>query len=170
MEPFLGMIMPVAFDFAPQGWALCNGQLMSIAQYSALFSLLGTEFGGDGRTTFGLPDLRGRSPRGAAMQTRGQKLGSEAVTLTDATMPSHSHPFVASQLAIAGRAPIAPDDMVIASGNIPAGNLYGSAEAPVALAQTNIGHTGGGIAHPNMQPSLCVNYVIALQGIFPQRS
>ncbi|KEO50784.1 hypothetical protein TP2_14245 [Thioclava pacifica DSM 10166] len=164
------MIMPVAFDFAPRNWALCNGQLMSIAQYSALFSLLGNEFGGDGRTSFALPDLRGRSPRGAPIQTRAQQAGSETVTLTETTMPSHSHPFVASQLAIAGRAPIAPDNKVIASGNIPAGTLYGSVEAPVALAQTNIGHTGGGNAHPNMQPSLCVNYIIALQGIFPQRS
>lgn len=170
MEPFLGMIMPVAFDFAPKNWAFCNGQLMSVAQFPALFSLLGAEFGGDGRTTFALPDLLGRSPRGGTIQTRAQQAGHETVTLTEATMPSHSHPFVASQLAIAGRAPIAPDNKVIASGNIPAGNLYGSAGAPVALAQTNIGHTGGGIAHPNMQPSLCVNFIIALQGIFPQRS
>lgn len=170
MEPFLGMIMPVAFDFAPKGWALCDGQLLPIAQNQALFALLGTYYGGDARVTFALPDLRGRSPRGTAASQPGAVSGVETVSLTKAQMPSHSHVFNAAQDAIASRVPTPPDNQLVASGNIPSGTLYGAPNAVVALSEANIQNVGGSVPHNNMQPYLTVNYIIALQGIFPSRS
>ncbi|KEP69986.1 tail collar protein [Thioclava dalianensis] len=170
MEPFLGMVMPVAFNYAPTNWALCNGQLMQISQNQALFALLGNRFGGDGRSTFALPDLRGRAARGAQSLRPGVMSGVETVTLTEAEMPSHTHAFNAAQDQISGRVPTPPDGKLVAGGTIPSGTVYGAPNAPVTLSDANISSAMGGTAHNNMQPFLTVNYIIALSGIFPSRS
>lgn len=159
-EPFLSEIRLMSFVFAPRGWALCNGQLLPINQNQALFSLLGTTYGGDGRVTFALPDLRGRVPAhvGDGL-TLGQRGGQEAVTLTTANLPTHTH-FVT-----AGGAADTAD---------PAGARFAATAAfhyntspQVAMAPGAVGTTGGSQAHLNMAPSLVLSYAIALQGIFP---
>jgi microcystin-dependent protein len=170
-EPFIGEIMMVAYTFCPRGWAEANGQLLPIAQWSALFSLYGTTYGGDGRTTFGLPDLRGRAPvnvgqgPGLSNRTLGEKGGSETNTLTVNQLPPHSH----SLSATSGNA---------GSGD-PAGNLlantgrddvYASGAADAAMAASAIGSTGSGQAVNNMQPYQVIRFCVALQGIFPSRS
>ncbi|TNF27412.1 MAG: phage tail protein [Deltaproteobacteria bacterium] len=167
-EPFIGQIMMFGGNFAPRGWALCDGQLMSIAQNSALFSILGTTYGGDGVTTFGLPDLRGRFPMhpgngpGLSPRRLGDKTGAESVTLTTEQLPPHSHPIaVEAVLPEVDPATPAPDKIVAynaASGATPV-------QVP-ALA----GNTGGGQSVPTLPPMRCVNFIIALQGIFPSRS
>lgn len=171
MEPFLGQIQAFGFNFAPRGWAKCEGQLISIAQNTALFSLLGTLYGGDGRTTFALPDLRGRMPMhegrgpGLTVRTLGEKGGAESHTLTTAQIPSHSHAVQPG--ATAGKASL--DTPV---GNFPAnegGNAYAkSADAKMGAFQTD--PTGGSQAHNNMPPYVVLNWCIAIQGIFPSRS
>lgn len=167
MDPFIGTIMPVGFGFAPKNWALCNGQLLAIAQYQALFSLIGTWFGGDGIKTFALPDLRGRSPVGMANDP-GQTYGSETVTLTVEQLAAHTHAFEATTAAGPGGRPgPATGKLFGASPNTT--TLYGQSASPVSLAPVNVGVTGGGQPHNNMQPYLTVNYIIALYGIFPSR-
>lgn len=168
MDPFIGTIMPVAFDFAPKGWALCDGQLLSISQNQALFSLLGTRFGGNGIQTFALPDLRGRTPRGASGGNPGAMRGQETVTLTTAQLPAHSHAINATQSPGAGRGATDPAGKLLATPTVPGGmTIYGQPVAPVALSTDNLTPAGGGQAHGNMQPSLAVNFIIALVGIFP---
>ena len=160
MDPLLGMIVLFAGNFAPRGWAFCNGQLLSIAQNTALFSILGTTYGGDGRTTFALPDLRGRVPLHAGASTGpglshrelGERGGSESVALTGAQLPPHQHTLQA-----------APE----ANGD-PAGGILAAA-TDEKRGQTVTGVAGGGQPHDNMQPYLGLNYIIALQGIFPSR-
>lgn len=168
-EPFLGQININAFGFAPKGWALCNGQLLPINQNQALFSLLGTQYGGDGRTTFALPDFRGRAAvhRGAGLE-QGQTAGAESVTLTDAQMPLHSHALMASA------------DFAISSmpGNaLPAARprgglaLYATGGRPARMTHPGtVGVAGASQAHPNMQPFNTLNFVIAMAGIFPSRN
>ena len=171
-EPFLGEIRMVGFDFAQRGWALCDGSLLQISQYSALFSILGTTYGGDGETNFGLPDLRGRAPvhpgsgPGLDSISLGQKSGEERHTLTQGEMPNHTHSPQGSALQ--------------ATSTNPAGNVLASRPrrgvraftTPASLTPlNNAGQaTGGGQAHNNMQPSLVVNFQIALEGIFPSRN
>ncbi len=161
MEPFLGQLMLVPYNFAPRNWAFCEGQLLPISQYSALFSLLGTNFGGDGRTTFGLPDLRGRVALGAGQgpglsnYVLGEKAGQEQVTLLASQIPAHAH--AASTQSASESNPTA---------NVPAFVPIYSKTADAALAPSG-GQSG---AHENRQPFLVLNYVIALQGIFPSRS
>jgi microcystin-dependent protein len=163
-DPFLGEIKLLSFGFAPRGWALCAGQLLPINQNQALFSLLGTQYGGDGRVTFALPDLRGRVPVhiGGGI-VPGQSAGAESVTLTTAQMPSHGHARASSLQATS----------VNASASVPAGQprrgvaRYTNAGAPVVL--NGAGVAGGGQPHPNTQPTLVLNFAIALQGIFPSR-
>ncbi|HEX8626496.1 MAG TPA: tail fiber protein [Allosphingosinicella sp.] len=163
-EPFLAELRLMSFAFAPKGWAMCNGQLMPINQNQALFSLLGTTYGGDGRVNFGLPDLRGRVPihfRGS--HTLGEKAGTETVTVTQAQMPQHIHFFQANSTP--GNTPN-PTNNVLASNN----NLY---TAPANLTNLNpatISSTGGSQPHENRQPYLVLNYCIALQGIFPSQN
>lgn len=169
MEPFLGMIMPVSFNFAPMGWALCDGQLVMISENQQLYSLLGTNFGGDGRVTFALPDLRGRSPRGVSVTHPGTSSGAEAVTLSVAELAPHSHMLNASQTQVAGR-PSSPLGKAFAAGTAPAGTLYGEPANTVALGPNNIAASGGGRAHDNMQPYLVINYIIAMEGDFPPRN
>jgi microcystin-dependent protein len=177
MEPFIGQISLFGFNFAPRGWAQCNGQLLPIAQYQALFSLLGTTYGGNGTTTFGLPDLRGRLPMHvSAAHPQGETSGAEQVTLTVAQLPPHSHPVNATaNLACASGAGTAD----IPTGNIPAGsatdeNYAAASAANGAMAPLNVsgtvGNTGGGQPVPILPPFQVLNYCIALEGIYPSRS
>jgi microcystin-dependent protein len=165
-EPFLGMIIIFGGNFAPKGWAMCNGQIMAINQNTALFSLLGTTYGGNGQTTFALPDLRGRVPLhigqgpGLSSYVEGQIGGAENVTLTSGEMPSHTH----SQPATGG-----VETTNRPSNAIPArGGIYGTTPDGSLLAATT--SAGGNQPHENRQPYLAINYIIALQGIFPARN
>jgi microcystin-dependent protein len=174
VEPFLGQLMCVAFTYAPKGWAMCQGQLLQISQNTALFSLLGTTFGGDGRTTFALPDLRGRvansSGQGPGLQNYnlGQVTGSESVTLTQQQMPLHQHVWSATQTAAnaTGDAGSVLADTAATAGL----NVYKSNPQPNAvLNPATIGNYGGSQPHENRSPFLAQNWIIALQGIYPSR-
>lgn len=161
-EPFLSEVRIMSFVFAPKGWALCNGQLLPINQNQALFSLLGTTFGGDGRVNFALPDLRGRTPiHVGGGHTLGEKGGEQAHTLSIAEIPTHVHVLQATNTD-ANRSD-SPNNTILG----PANNIYGP---PVSLASINpatVTNVGGSQAHLNMQPFLTLNFCIALQGIFP---
>jgi microcystin-dependent protein len=160
-EPFLSEIRLMSFEFAPKGWALCNGQLLPINQNQALFSLLGTTFGGDGRVNFALPDLRSRVPiHVGSGHTLGERAGEQAHTLTIAELPTHLH--VAQASSNVGDA-VNPTNAVLAS----ASNVYRTADNLTALNAASVTNTGGSQAHLNMQPFLTLNFCIALQGIFP---
>ena len=168
VEPFLGEITIMAGDFVPKGWAACDGQLLSISENQALFTLIGTSFGGDGITTFGLPDLRGRVPMHAGGNSfEGERGGEETHTLTIAEMPAHSH-----RLTVATSAATSPNP----SGNILAappatlGNVYGSPAALQPMSSSAIGMQGGSQPHNNMQPWLSVCFVIAIEGIYPSQT
>jgi microcystin-dependent protein len=164
-EPFLSEIRMMSFEFAPRGWALCNGHLLPINQNQGLFSLLGTTFGGDGRVNFALPDLRGRAPiHVGSGHTLGERGGEQAHTLSIAELPEHAHTLSASSSD--GNAPVP---------NGPSGNLlarstsliYGPPGNLVAMNSGSVTNTGGSQAHLNLQPFLTINFCIALQGIFP---
>ena len=159
-------IRMVGFNFAPRGWAFCDGQILPINQNQSLYSLLGTTYGGDGRTSFALPDLRGRTPIHVGEGHReGQKAGEETHTLSVAEMPPHTHNVVAS--SDASGLTDQPDGNLYAQAP---GNVYGAFGAPVSLATQSVSNTGGGQAHENMQPFLAVNFCIALRGLFPSRN
>ncbi len=174
-EPFIGEVRLFGGNFAPRGYAFCNGQLLSIAQNTALFSILGTTYGGDGRTTFGLPDLRGRTPigpgRGPGLTRRilGQKLGQETVTLTTATLASHNHPMIATTGFATSMMP---------GNNLPAmppgllgTRIYANGPPNTTMNAAAIDDpTGGNQPHNNMQSFLGLNYIIAIQGVFPSRN
>jgi len=160
-EPFLSEIRIMSFVYAPQGWALCNGQLLPINQNQALFSLLGTTFGGDGRVNFALPDLRGRTPiHTGSGHTLGERGGEQAHTLSIAELPTHTHVLNAS--ASKANSPI-PTDGNLAGAN----NLYTSPANLTAVNPNSVTNVGGSQAHLNMQPFLTLSFCIALQGIFP---
>lgn len=160
-EPFLSEIRIMSFVFPPKGWALCDGQLLPINQNQALFSLLGTTFGGDGRVNFGLPDLRGRAPiHVGSGHTLGERGGEQAHTLSISELRTHAHVLQASSQN--GNTPI-PTNGLLASAN----NLYAGSTNLVALNSTTVANTGGSQAHLNMQPFLTLSCCIALQGIFP---
>lgn len=162
-EPFLSEIRIMSFVFAPKGWALTNGQLLPINQNQGLFSLLGTTFGGDGRVNFALPDLRGNTPiHVGSGHTLGEKGGSQAVTLSIAQLPTHTHVLNATSATATNPIPDATVMLATASAD-----LYGAAESLVAAAAGSCANTGGSQAHLNMQPFLTLNFCIALQGIFP---
>ena len=168
-EPFLAEVRLVGFNFAPRGWAFCDGQILPINQNQSLYSLLGTTYGGDGRTSFALPDLRGRVPihRGSsngADHTLGQKGGEETHTLSAAEMPQHKHSFQAS--TDPGTKNIPPGAVLAQSPNFP----YHDTANLVKMKTATIAHTGGGQGHNNMQPTLAVNFCIALRGLFPSRN
>ena len=164
-EPFLGQISMTGFNFPPRGWALCDGQLLSIAQNTALFSILGTTYGGNGQTTFALPDLRGRVPAhvGPGLLL-GELGGVEDVTLTVAQLPPHSHLQGTGNQATE----TSPNGAALASKPRRGVNVYAAGGAPVVLNGSQ--PTGGSQPHPNMQPFQTVNFIIALEGIFPSRN
>jgi microcystin-dependent protein len=171
-EPYIGEIRLVGFNFAPVGWAFCDGQLLPIQQYQALFSLFGITYGGDGQTTFALPDLRGRVPMGqgtgSGLTSRsiGEQGGAENNTLLINQLPPHSHSVNA----------VSTDgNQNVPSGSLPANTKtldkeYSNAASDTTMNQSMIGNTGGGQPVNNMQPYLIMNYIIALQGIYPSRN
>lgn len=175
-EPYIGQIMMFAGNFAPRGWQFCQGQVLSIAQNTALFSILGTTYGGNGQTTFALPDLRGRVPMqpgqgpGLSPRTLGEQGGSENVTLISTQMPAHTHAHVASG---------AQGDQFSPEGNVNAVQVDPNTQQPVnmysaapntTMNPASIGVAGGSQPHNNMQPYTCINFIIAMEGIFPSRN
>jgi microcystin-dependent protein len=169
-QQFLGEIRLFPYNFAPKTWAYCSGQLLSIAQNSALFSLLGTTYGGDGRVTFGLPDLRGRCITGTGSgYIEGQASGSENVTLVQSQLPFHNHTWTGTSAAADTPPPGGAYFGAGRASGLPAG-LYCAPANPVMLAPTTCGMTGGSQPHNNMQPYLVLAYCIAMQGIFPSRN
>lgn len=180
MDPFIGEIKMVGFNYAPQGWALCNGQLLPISQNQALFSLLGTNFGGDGRTNFGLPDLRGRTPMhygqgpGLTPRQMGQKGGQEAVMLSVPQMPSHSHSGTIQPNASTASAdksdPTGAYPAVEGSGRETTNQYAGSSDTQMGETDFTTSSAGGSQAHDNMSPYQVVSFCIALQGVYPPRS
>jgi microcystin-dependent protein len=177
MNPFLGQILMVAFNFAPTGWALCNGQLLPIAQNTALFALLGTTFGGNGTTTFALPNLQGRIPihqgnsAGTSNYTMGESAGAEKVALVINNLPSHNHTANCSTAL----GPIADPvksfwSQANTGGATPVATPSYAATANSEMAPAAIGNTGSNLPVSVMQPFLCVNFIIALEGVFPSRS
>lgn len=172
-EPFVAEIRIFAGNFAPRGWAFCNGQLLPISQNTALFSLIGTTYGGDGRTTTALPNLQGRAPmhpgRGPGLTSRrlGERGGSETVTLTEAQMPSHTHPFQGSQDPPDSRQP--GNSLASQPSGRGASVLYGTSN-PVPQDARTVSNTGGSQSHNNLQPFLTMNFIIALVGLYPSRS
>ncbi|WP_207429022.1 phage tail protein [Pedobacter sp. SYSU D00535] len=174
MEPYIGEIKMFGGNFAPRGWALCNGQLLSIAQNTALFSILGVTYGGNGQTTFALPNLMGRVPmhwgQGAGLTNRllGETAGTETVTLLNSQMPAHNHLISAS--SVEGASP-SPEGNYIASSIDPGGNpINAFATTPnTTMNVATVSASGGSQPHANMQPYQCVTFIIALEGIFPPR-
>ncbi|MCB0457738.1 MAG: tail fiber protein [Flavobacteriaceae bacterium] len=180
MDPFIGQLMCVGFNFAPQGWALCQGQLLSISQNTALFSLLGTTYGGNGQTTFALPDLRGRAPigwgSGPGLQNinLGEKSGSNTTTLNVTNLPSHNHSLSvsnanASQTAATAGASIATPG-TLSGRTFTATNGFTTATPNTILNAASISPVGSNVPFNNMQPYIGMNWIIALFGIFPSRS
>ncbi len=175
MDPFLGEIRVVGFNFAPFGWALCNGQILPISQNTALFSLLGTYYGGDGRSTFALPNLQGCAPmhqgNGAGLSPRviGETGGETAVTLLTTQIPSHTH---VAQNASASTADAPGRTVTFGGGGRGKEPAYAPASASNAVQMSSkaVGSTGGSGPHNNMPPYVTLNFVIALQGIYPSRS
>lgn len=170
-DQFVAEIRIFPFNFAPTGWALCNGQLMPISQNTALFSLLGTTYGGDGKSTFGLPDLQGNAPlqpgqgNGLSLYDLGQLGGSETVTLLQSEMPVHTHSMNGATMDPALAKAISPDATWSLSQG---GGIYQGAQN-AQLSPQAVAPTGGDLPHNNMQPYLVLNFCIALQGIFPPR-
>lgn len=167
MDPFLGEIKLVPYNFAPRGWAFCSGQLLSISQNTALFALLGTTYGGNGQTNFALPDLQGRVIVGPGPNNDlGEKGGVENVSLLTTELPSHTHDLqVSSQPGTLNN----PVGAYLAESTVAAVKTYAPGGGGTMPAST-ITNAGGSAPHDNMQPYLTLNYVIALQGIFPSRS
>jgi len=164
-EPFLSEIRMASFAFAPKGWALCDGQLLPINQNQALFSLLGTTFGGDGRVNFGLPNLQGRAPIHAGDGfTLGERGGEQAHTLSISELPQHTHVMNGSSTAAETNVPTTSAYL----GSV--ANTYGGNGNLVALSATSVTNVGGSQAHLNMQPFLTLSFCIALQGIFPSQT
>jgi microcystin-dependent protein len=169
-QPYVGEIRIFAGNFAPAGWMFCDGSLLSISENETLFQLIGTTYGGDGQSTFALPDMRGRLPlhqgAGASLSARilAENGGVEQVTLTQAQVPAHSHPFIASSAVANSTSPQA------ALPAKPVASIYNSGTSPAGMAAGSITPTGGNQPHSNLQPYLCVNYIISLYGIFPSPS
>jgi microcystin-dependent protein len=173
-EPFLAEIHIFGFNFAPRGYAKCDGQILPINQNQSLYSLLGTTYGGDGRTTFALPDLRSRAPihkgtAGGDNRTLGQRSGQETVALNSTQMPAHTHAHAPPKASTDAATATTP------AGNLPATvapafNVYGAASSPASGKGVVVSNAGGGQAHDNMQPYQTLNFCIALQGLFPSRN
>lgn len=177
-EPFVGQIICLACNFAPVGWLYCNGQLISISQYGALYNLLGTTYGGDGQTTFGVPDLRGRAPvhfgqgPGLPNYVQGQMAGSMNVSLTASTMPAHQHMLVGVSAAGDAAVPAANtllSDEGPAGVPVPAYHAY-DAGAQVSLTVGSVSLAGAGAGHENRQPFQALTFAIATEGIYPSQN
>ncbi len=171
MDPFVAEIRIFPFNFAPRGWAFCNGQILPISQNTALFSLLGTTYGGDGKSNFALPDLQGRAPMhpgqgpGLSLHDLGETGGSESVTLLESEIPSHAHTLRANVIDVADtNVPSPAASFALSSG----GTLY-QPNANVQLAPQALAPAGGSQPHNNLMPYLTMNFNIALQGVFPPR-
>ena len=171
-EPFIGEVKMVGFNFAPVGWAPCDGRLLPIAQYDALFALLGTTYGGDGKSTFALPNLQGRAPMhlgqgpGLSLRNLGETGGNETVTLSESELPAHSHAMMAQSSLATNKTPTA--NTLARPGK---GQTYAPASANVvAMASQTLAPAGGQAPHNNMMPYLTFYFCIALQGVFPPRS
>lgn len=168
-EPFIAEIRIFAGNFAPRGWAFCDGQLLPISQNTALFSLIGTTYGGDGRSTTALPDLQGRAPmhpgRGPGLTARrlGQRGGSETVSLSEAQMPNHTHTMLSSIEFPDVQAPGNTRSLARTGIYTPSANL-------VSMNDVSLPNTGGSQSHNNLQPFIAMNFIIALQGLYPSRS
>lgn len=164
-QPFLGEVKLISWNFPPKGWAFCNGQLLPINQNQALFSLLGTAYGGNGQTTFALPDLRGRAAlhQGQGF-TVGQRAGEEFHTLITGEMPQHNHLVNASDTQ--GNLNTVQGNLLAREVGVP----YGALSSPTTLHPTTVTNFGGSQAHENRQPFLVINFIIALQGIFPSQN
>jgi microcystin-dependent protein len=179
MEPFIGQIMVTGFNFAPPGWAFCNGQLLSISGYEALFALIGTTYGGDGQETFALPDLRGRTAihagqgPGLPSYLLGQQAGAPTTTITVNNLPPHTHPINASSAAGTQSSPggafPANANVVAERGADPIGVDAYATSSNGTMAPGMVGNSGGGQPFDNMPPYLAVYHLIALEGIFPSR-
>jgi microcystin-dependent protein len=164
-EPFLSEIRIMSFGFAPKGWALCDGQLLPINQNQALFSLLGTTYGGDGRVNFGLPNLQGRAPiHEGSGHTLGERAGEQAHTLSIAEIPTHVHTLSATSSL--GTQLLPPNNLLAKSNN----QFYKTPTNLTPMSPSAIATVGGSQAHLNMQPFLVLNFCIALQGIFPSQN
>jgi microcystin-dependent protein len=173
-DPFVAEIRIFPFDFAPMGWAWCDGQLLPLSQNTALFSLLGTTYGGNGKSNFALPDLQGRAPMhpgqgpGLSLHDLGETGGSETVTLLESEIPFHPHFLMAANPQDPGNLQVGgPTRVLAASGN---GMAYNSPNPPVKLAEATIAPSGNDQPHNNMQPYLTFYFCIALQGVFPPRT
>lgn len=173
-DPFVAEISIFSFNFAPRGWAECNGQLMPISQNTALFSLLGTTYGGDGKSTFALPDLQDRTPMmwghgpGLSLYDLGQEGGQDSVTLTEANLPPHTHQFNALPGSPSSRSPA--DAGWAGTARAQVTHYAASGQANVQMSPAALAPTGGSLPHNNRQPYLGLKFCIALQGIFPPRS
>ncbi|HEX8401115.1 MAG TPA: tail fiber protein [Allosphingosinicella sp.] len=172
-EPFLAEIRIASFDFPPKGWAFCNGQLLPINQNQALFALLGTTYGGNGQTNFGLPNLQGKTPiHFGSGHNLGETGGSSGVTLNQSQLPAHTHLMsgrAERATLVGGAIPAATKSLAQAAAGNPISdvNLYATGNPTAAMAASSVTNTGGSQAHNNMMPYLVLNFVIALQGIFP---
>ena len=175
IDPFIGEIIMFGGNFAPRGWAFCNGQLLSISQNTALFALLGTTYGGNGQTTFALPDLRGRVPMhagqgpGLADYSLGQRAGTESATLLVNNLPAHNH-SVNAATAAPSPAPLSPTGNFLAPVARGAPPIYATGPGNTQMNAGMIGITGGSQPFPILQPYLTISFIIALQGIFPSRN
>lgn len=171
-DPFVAEIRVFPFNFAPKGWAFCDGQLMPLSQNTALFSLLGTTYGGDGKSTFALPNLQGRAPMhpgqgpGLSLHDLGESAGSETVTLLVGEIPSHSHSV---NVLTAPASSFNPNSNAVLARSA-GGFAYSSDSPDTSMAQESLSPAGGDAPHNNMQPYLTVNFAIALQGVFPPRT
>lgn len=170
-DPFVSEIRIFSFNFAPKGWAFCNGQILPISQNTALFSLLGTTYGGNGASNFALPDMQGRTPMhpgqgpGLSLHDLGEMGGSETVTLLESEIPSHSHTLSVASLNSQSTTPV--------NNSLGRGNpvrVYTSGSPATAMGANSIATAGGGLPHNNMMPYLTMSFCIALQGVFPARS
>jgi microcystin-dependent protein len=174
MDPYIGEVRAFGFNYAPVGWAFCDGQLLSISQYTALFSILGTTYGGDGVSNFALPNLQNGAPmhwgsgQGLTPRTLGEVLGTNSVTLTAAETPSHNHTIQTAQANAPAQESGTPSGTSWLGNSLP-GTAYSDSTAALdsSLAPNAIGVSGGSQPHQNMQPILALNFCIALEGIFP---
>jgi microcystin-dependent protein len=174
MDPFVAEIRIFPFNFAPTGWAFCDGQILPLSQNTALFSLLGTTYGGDGKSNFALPNMQGNAPMhpgqgpGLSLHDLGETGGSQTITLLESEIPAHAHTFRASNQQADVQAPIASVSLARPSGAVPF--VIGSPTPPiVAMAGESLAPAGGDQPHNNLQPFLTLNFCIALQGVFPPR-